>query len=169
MVTGLPPQYIFMLLCCYKPDCPHPVCQQGKPLAPLMWYPGGPSITKLPLPRVDPDRLWGGECQSCTGTCYGHYVSDLVDVTCTDKTALSLTSPPPSSILKKEFSRAQGRIDSEEFIRDAAKQSLLAPSDTKIWIQHLNTVLRNRKRGAAKAAATRARKRAAAVQSGQCS
>ena len=38
--------------------------------------------------------------------------------------------------------------------------ALLPPDDTRIQIQYLNTVLQNCKRGAAKAAATRARKKA---------
>ena len=28
MVANLPPQYIFFLVCCYKPHCTHPLCSQ---------------------------------------------------------------------------------------------------------------------------------------------
>ena len=31
MVTGLPSNYIFLLLPCYEADCPHPECAKGKP------------------------------------------------------------------------------------------------------------------------------------------
>ncbi len=98
---------------------------------------------KLPLPKLDPNRQWGSD----------HYLCELVDVT--DQTALSLIAPPPSSILKEEFSQAQGKRDSEKFIKVASRKALLPPDDTRIWIEHLSEIVRNRKRGAAKAAATR--------------
>jgi len=31
MVLDLPSQYIFLLLCCYREDCDHPICKEGKP------------------------------------------------------------------------------------------------------------------------------------------
>ena len=40
-----------------------------------------------------------------------------------------------------------------------AKMVLLTPDGTKIWLDHLHTVLLNRRRGAAKAAATRRAKK----------
>lgn len=36
--------------------------------------------------------------------------------------------------------------------------TLLSPDNSRIWIQHLNTVLQNRKCGAAKATTTRTKK-----------
>ena len=59
LVPGLPSQYIFFLRCCYLPDCPHPVCQDGKPDNLLHWYPGGPTTDFLPLPVPDSSRSWG--------------------------------------------------------------------------------------------------------------
>ena len=43
----------------------------------------------------------------------------------------------------------------DDFINDATKTVLLSVEDTKIWLDHLLSVLQSRKRGAAKAAATR--------------
>ena len=59
MIQGLPSQYIFMLLCCFKPECTHPLCKKGQPTPLPTWYIGGPPITQLPLPIVDKDRPWG--------------------------------------------------------------------------------------------------------------
>ncbi len=159
-VKGLPPQYFLMLLCCYQSGCQHPQCRKGRPTTPLVWYSGGPSITKLPLPKTDPERPWGGQCQTCSGPCYGHYACKLVDVT--DHDALSNTAPPPSSIIKRKFSKSPCDLGSESFIAEVAREALLPPEEAKIWLTHLQTVLANRKRGAAKAAATRAKKRASA-------
>ena len=49
MIGHLPSQYIFMLTCCYKPGCMHPVCKKGEPTEPVNWYVGGPPITTLPF------------------------------------------------------------------------------------------------------------------------
>ena len=45
-------------------------------------------------------------------------------------------------------------------MQSAAKEVLLTQEEVSIWLDHLNTILRNRKRGAAKAAATRQAKKA---------
>ena len=63
MIPNLPSQYILMLLCCYQPDCCHPLCKHCPPTSPSKWYTGGPPITHLPLPVLDEQRLWGSECQ----------------------------------------------------------------------------------------------------------
>lgn len=158
MVPGLPSQYVFMLVCCYKPQCCHPVCKIGPPPSIHTWYSGGPPVTKLPLPVVDLERPWGGEkCQSCEGTCSGHYKTVLTDVT--DESALRSIALPPSTILKEMFSKSRNP-DTTDFIQEAAEKALLNTDDTRIWLQHLQTVLENRKRGAAKAAVTRQAKKA---------
>ena len=50
MVTGLPSQYLFLLICCFSEDCPHPRCQNGQSSSEITWFPGGPNITWMPLP-----------------------------------------------------------------------------------------------------------------------
>lgn len=152
MVSGLPSHYVFMLICCYQPECTHPICRAGKPNRPAQWYIGGPPVTSLPLPAVDPDRPWGSTCESCSGTCSGHYKIVMTDVT--DSKAVNATALPPSCILKGEFSKSN-RIA----VNEAAKKALLSTEDAQIWLDHLQTVVENRKRGAAKAAATRKAKK----------
>ena len=68
VVAGLPAQYIFMLACCYKPECCHVKCK-AKPTSPCKWYSEGPTVTMLPLPTVDEERPWGGTtCNQYKGT-----------------------------------------------------------------------------------------------------
>ena len=160
MVPDLPSQYIFLLICCYREDCDHPLCKEGKPDLECTWYPGGPPLTHLPLPLPDPDRPWGNpSCTTCKGFCAGHYRSSVPTDT-TDSVALCATSHPPSSMLKELFNKLQGRPITDQFVHDAAKEVLLTPEQVRIWLEHLSTVLQNRRRGAAKAAATRRAKRA---------
>ena len=49
MVKGLPSQYIFQLLPCYKDVCIHPVCRKGKPDKEPVWYAGGPPFRIYPF------------------------------------------------------------------------------------------------------------------------
>ena len=161
MVKGLP-KYIFFLLCCYKPDCMHPRCIQGKePNTPDTWYPEGPSLLCLPLPKPDPCRPWGGTCSSCKDFCAGHYSSpSYTDVT--DKEALEQVALPPSVVLNKFFVDLKGSPASDDQIETVAKKALLPTEEVKIWLDHLSTVAENRKRGAVKAAETRRRKQQSA-------
>ena len=55
--------------------------------------------------------------------------------------------------MKEEFSKAS-HPTSDDFIQVAAEKALLNQEDTRIWLEHLQTVVENRKCGAAKAAAT---------------
>lgn len=149
MVKGLS-SYIFFLICCYQNGCPHPRCQAGYPQSPLTWYLGGPSLYLLPLPFPDAKQPWGSTCEKCEGACSGHYVTQTVDVR--DTKALSKAPKPPSTVLKQLFSEGAIRQSSMESI---AKQVLLPCDECEIWLNHLQTVLQNRQRGAKKAAATR--------------
>jgi len=81
MVCGLPNQYIFYLICCYKKGYKHELCQAGKPANPITWHPGGPTTYQLPFPVIDAERPWGNVPNlSCKGTCAGHYKMLLVNV-----------------------------------------------------------------------------------------
>ena len=103
-------------------------------------------------------RPWGNqECHICTGVCSGHYCNQLVDVT--DPVAIERAVKPPSLVLKHMFSELGNQPVTDEFITNAARSVLLPIEETKVWIDHLTTILQNRKRGAAKAAATRRLKR----------
>ena len=106
MVKGLPSQYIFMLTCCFDKECSHPVCQKGRPSEMPTWYKGGPVVTHLPLPVVDVDRPWGSTtCSSCKGFFAGHYLVKMINTT--DQSALKSSAPPPSQVLKNDFSNQQ--------------------------------------------------------------
>ncbi len=163
IVPNLPVQYIFFLTCCFSRDCPHPVCQAGEQSTPLKWYSNGPPITHLLLPVPDPERPWGKtDCTSCTGFCTGHYKTKLIDVR--TQGAGDNVAQPPSTLLKRLYSRQTGQELTDQFVRTAAKQVQLSPEETQIWLSHLQTVLENRRRGAAKAKATRQARKAASQQ-----
>ena len=153
MIQGLPCQYIFFLYCCYREDCIHPICQAGKPASPARWYPGGPPLTHLPLPIPDESRPWGGEsCKSCKSFCAGHFKPPTpCDVTTIN--AANLFKPP--SVLLKELFHHSCESISDDFVQNSAKSVLLPASETRFWLEHLHTIVDNRRRGAAKAAATR--------------
>ena len=135
-----------MFNCCFDQECSYPVCQKGRPSEMPTRYKGGPAITHLSFPVVDVDRPWGNTtCSYCNGFCAGHYLVKMVDTTY--QWALKLSAPPPSLVLKSYFSNYNPTRD---LMQEEAKKVVLTP---KIWIDHLHTVLLNRKRGAAKAEA----------------
>ena len=40
-----------------------------------LWYSGGPCVSYLPLPILDPERPWGkADCNDCGGQCHGHFL-----------------------------------------------------------------------------------------------
>ena len=136
MISGLPESYVFFLKCCYKLNCKHPICA-SQIQRELTWFPGGPSISELPFPFPDPERPWGSStCTSCTGFCCGHYSNKYVNTT--DKESLKSIFMPPSVTLKKEFSKA-----TKNTISDTARKVLLSNEDTQIWLDHLETILKN--------------------------
>jgi len=57
-------------------------------------------------------------------------------------------------IMKEEFQRLKGEPIST-FITELARKCLSPPTEVPFWIEHLQQVWKNRKRGAAKAAATK--------------
>ena len=66
MAKGLPSQYVFVLLPCYKHDCSHQLCRKGKPAKDRLWYENGPPLTNIPFPIPDQKRPWGSEdCTEC--------------------------------------------------------------------------------------------------------
>ena len=75
--------------------------------------------------------------------------------------------PPPSSVLKNEFWKLKAYPPTEQYIETTAAKVLLTPDVTRMWMDHLHTVLLNRKRGAKKAVATRQAKKLARVAESQ--
>ena len=149
MVKNVPSQYVFFLLPCYK--CPHPACQKGKPEQEPTWFENGPPISYLPFPVPDTKRSWGSEgCDHCTGFCSGHYLKPeeayLQHSQC--------VSEPPSQILLKLHKSVERSVP-EETVLAKAKKVQLPMSEVKFWLQHLDTIQENRKKGAQKALETR--------------
>ena len=63
----LPEKYFFMLKCCGKSDCAHPLC--AKKDVSFNWFKEGPTIDDaLPIPV-----LLEGPCPSKCESCVGHY------------------------------------------------------------------------------------------------
>jgi hypothetical protein len=156
MIKNLP-TYLFYLKCCFKEDCPHPVCQSGE-FVTLRWYSGGPTIDFLPFPFPDPKRPHGGSCDTCKSFCCGHYITKLVNIT--NPQDVKTIVMPPSVVLKESFNTKQPAAATEiaDICPDLAKRVLLSEDETKIWLNHLESIVQNRKRGAAKAALTRKKK-----------
>ena len=128
--------------------------------SPVTWYPDGPSVTHIPFPIQDPERPWGNDkCPDCSGFCAGHYKLSLIDVS--DEAAIKSVLKPPSTYIKEVFNIKKSVT--EEDIRQLAKEVLLPVNEVKIWINHLQSVIENRRRGARKAAATRQSKKKLAV------
>lgn len=154
MVPNLPAQYAFFLVCCLNPQCGHPICEGGEIAELPKWYEGGPSISTFPLPIPDPQRRWGNSsCTECTGLCAGHFLKPQ------EAFASSLTPIlPPSTILKQSFDALESYPPEELLYQTLAQKTLLKIEEVKIWLEHLNTIKQNRKKGAAKAAETRRRK-----------
>ena len=88
-------------------------------------------------------RPWGSTvCSTCKeGKCVGHLNTVLVDTT--SKDSLQGVLEPPSAILKQKFMELKGSPVTDEFLVSAARRVLLTVEDTKIWIDHLTTVLEN--------------------------
>ena len=83
----------------------------------------------------------------------------MVDIA--DKEVLKQVLMPPSTVLKQTFSNVGDGEVSDELVSSTARKVLLSTEDVKLWLEHLAEVVRNRKRGAAKAAETRRRKKKA--------
>ena len=149
-------QYLFHLVCCFEKDCPHPVCHSGKHLQ-LKWFEGGPAVTDIPLPVPDPSHPWGNtDCTKCKGFCAGHYLTAAQTLTTT-----STAAEPPSHILKKFYNQIKDSEPTDDTLKAVAAQCLLPVDDVSLWLEHLRTIDRNRRRGAAKAAKSRRSKIAA--------
>ena len=151
----LPPQYIFLLTCCYKADCPHPLCKDGPPAEELRWYPNGPTLSQNLLPVPDPAQPYGNpNCNSCEEACCGHFLSPE-QVCQSDRPPMS---QPPSVLLKEFFSSQQCCQPTDTVLQRLGKEMLLPVSEVALWLEHLQGVVTNQKQGVAKAALSRKQK-----------
>ena len=155
MLEGYSPQYLFILKCCFKDGCPHPLCARGPPDV-HTWFPGGPSLDYIPLPVPDPAQPWGNpNCQKCKGFCAGHFL----DPNAAFSSTTSAMIQPPSSSLKEFHSSLKGAVPEQSQLEEIARKTMLSVHEVNIWLDHLTLVASNRKRGAAKAEQTRRQRR----------
>ena len=41
----------------------------------MEWFPGGPTLSQIPMPVPDPNHHWGNNsCEKCAGFCSGHFL-----------------------------------------------------------------------------------------------
>ena len=125
------------------------------------WYPNGPSFSFFPYPVIDTKRPYGLNCNECGNNCYGHYVTNIKELLQMYSAGNAIRAEPPSCIIERFFDSYQGSVSSVEDsqITKLSKKCLLSPEDVKLWLDNLSQVSENRKRGIAKAKATRARKK----------
>ncbi len=162
IIAGLPLQYVFFLVCCLQQGCPHPVCSSGKVSELPLWFDSGPSISYLPLPVPDPSRPYGNpNCNECKGFCCGHFMKAKDTLM-----SQSLPMTPPSITLKEEFDNMK-YPPSELVYTDLSKKVMLPIEEVNMWLDHLQTIRENRKKGALKAAETRRKKKVQATVPGK--
>ena len=89
MNNKVPTKYIFHLTLCGNLSCIHPRCRRGETSSGTRWYPGGPSVTWLPLPAPDHERK-------------GHFVKGeiLIDECLKGISRPDVMTMPPSASLK---------------------------------------------------------------------
>lgn len=159
----VPLKYIFCLSCCYQPGCIHPLCQEGAPSEEYRWYKNGPPLSFIPVPAPDHKRFYGwSECKGCKGRCSGHYykVDELWKQVSQRK---EIQLEPPSQVILNEYN-CHHKVPEESKLLEIAEKVFLPRDETEMWFNHLKTVDDNRKKGLAKAAATRKAKKTQQVQ-----
>lgn len=162
MVKGLPAHYVFQLIPCYQQDCIHPVCKRGKPIQEPVWYDGGPPLSYLPIPIVEPKRCRGQLCDECKGFCTGHYLKpdDHMENVAKFGTDKCVFTPPKDQVEETAKLKCQKKEEwTETEYNNMCKTVLLSTDDVRIWVEHVGLMSERRKVGAKKAAETRARKR----------
>ena len=65
---------MFQLVLCYEVDFIHPLCREGRPKEEETWFPGGPSLTYLPIPIPD---VKSQNFEKCEQECSGHYLQPV--------------------------------------------------------------------------------------------
>ena len=162
IVNELPPQYLFVLLPCYKNDCSHQLCRKGKPENDRLWYENGPPLANIPFPIPDHKRPWGShDCTECKSVCSGHFLSpeDKFGHVAKHGTGDCQFSPP-SEVIKCECHKRtrQGQLMDENTILTYAKATLHSKEEVEMWLDHLSCLAKHRQAGAKKDARSRAKK-----------
>ena len=123
---------------------------------PTKWSSEGISLSLFPYPVTDKKRNANKtDCKQCANTCFGHYVTDIKEYVKLYSEGKAIRSLPPSQIINEFYRENKDGDTSNEDIEKLAQKCLLAPSDVKLWLDHLKQVTQNRKQGAKKAKVTR--------------
>ena len=117
MVKNLPENYVFMLNPCYKKNCPHPVCVNGKPISQPVWYKDGPPLTYVPLPIPDPKRRLASKCDTCVGACSGHYLSAEENIEWVKENGNGSCVQPPRQVIGEYFKKPNVVV-TDDIIKD---------------------------------------------------
>lgn len=110
-------------------------------------------VSYIPLPIPDSSRPWGRtNCDECKGMCYGHFLKPSEAL----KSTLTPMASPPSTAIKEAFEKVTvyPPSDHELVCNEVAKRVLLPGSNLNV-VRAPTYCQGNRKRGAARAAATR--------------
>jgi hypothetical protein len=135
MIPGLPTNYLFMLKPCYIPECPHPEYLKGKPSVEPTWYPGGPPLSFLPLPILDPIRTWGASCKKCRDICTGHYLKPEQHIEWIKENGDDASQKITPRAQNEKFVEEKKDVLPED-IDNLAKTHLLSREHTEICVQH---------------------------------
>jgi hypothetical protein len=150
--TTYPLKYIFLLRCCYKDGCDHPVCLKGRPIEESTWYPNGPPLSYIPIPTPDPNSPFGGEnCNECKEKCSGHYMKPDELWEYVSKGGKMSSAKPPSDVIQSTFQQYKG-IPPRDIIEQIAEEILLPLDEVDMWFEHVKQASENRARGAKKEA-----------------
>ena len=109
MLPNIPTQYCFVLICCMKSHCAHPVCKTGKNPH-HSWYEGGPLVNSVPcqyLIQPDPGAVHARSVRIKVIACHGHFLSPAYRAT---TSTLSPMAKPPSLIIKESFKENEGKL-----------------------------------------------------------
>ena len=105
------------------------------------------------MPVPDLEAPWGSTtCSKCPNrVCYGHFLTPEV---LQESSGIPMSNPP-SQVLKTRFSELMGTEPSDNDVEKIAKETLLLPQEVRIWMNNLQSIQTNCRRGAEKAAATK--------------
>ena len=144
MVPGLPSQYVFQLLLCYEVDCIHPLCREGWPEEET-WFPGGPSLTYLPIPTPD---IKSQNCEKCGQECSGHYLQPVEHIEHVRQNGYDdCQFKPPKSVIEeasKNKAKKNATFTNEE-LSALADSFCLPVNDVCMWVEHVNDIVYRRK------------------------
>ena len=134
-------QYVLL---CYEVDCIHPLCREGRPKEDT-WFPGGPSLSYLPIPIPD---VKSQICEKCGQKCSGHYLQLVEHIEHVRQNGFGdCQFKPPKSVIEeasKDKAKKNAIFTNEELLALAENCCLPVP-DVRMWVEHVNDIVSRRK------------------------